>query len=289
MAQLIQMRQRIKAIETIKKITHAMRLISMSTHSRIRGKMPLLKEYNTQVSLLFFKIRAQIPQWTNPVMFPPQEPSTNPLIILVGSQKGLCGTFNINLLKEFEKTIDPDQLKKTNIIAVGKKAVDYITQKETKSIIKVFNDLNIRNFSSISQEIIEEILYNQTPYSSVRVFSNELRTFFIQKPRFVDLIPLSKKLPKNNNQDTQVATKSIDYVWYQEPIEFLNHIAPQYIAASINATLLESLLAEQAARFISMDTANRNAKTLLEETKLQYNKLRQAKITKELTELATNY
>jgi len=78
-------------------------------------------------------------------------------------------------------------------------------------------------------------------------------------------------------------------MWYQEAHDLLDKIAPQYIASNINAVLLESILAEQAARFISMDTATRNAKNLLEETTLQYNKLRQAKITKELTELATNF
>jgi len=285
MAQLIQMRQRIKAIETIKKITHAMRLISMSTHSRVRGQIPILKLYTQEISELFHNIRTTVPQWTNSVMYPEQSPDANPLLILISSQKGLCGTFNTNLFKEFEKTISNESLKKINVISVGKKAVDFLRKKKPKKIIAEFPDLTVRNFTDISQHIIDEILQTKTIYSSVKIMSNELKTFFLQLPRMVSLIPLASKT------ETAVENKQSeeDYTWYQDKKELLDQLAPQYVSATINALLLESLLAEQAARFISMDTANRNAKTLLEETRLKYNKLRQWNITKELTELATNY
>jgi len=287
MAQLIQMRQRIKAIETIKKITHAMRLISMSTHSRIRSKMPRLKDYSNEISNIFNKVRAENPDWTNPIVFPQGITEENRLIILISSQKGLCGTFNTNLFKEFEKQVSEEELKQTKIIAVGKKAVDFIAKKETKFVIKNFQELTIRNFNTIAQEVVEEIVISSPPYSSVRIFSNELRSFFLQLPRFIDLIPLKQE---TLGEEKAVEHKtSEDLIWYQNPKEFLDSLVPQYIGAGINAALLESLFAEQAARFISMDTANRNAKTLLEETKLRYNKLRQAKITKELTELAGNF
>jgi len=293
MAQLIQMRQRIKAIETIKKITHAMRLISMSTHSRIRGKNPILKHYNQEVSDLFNKIRSTAPKWKNEIMYPEQDPQVNPLMILVGSQKGLCGTFNTNLFKDFEKNVSEQELKRTSFISVGKKAVDYLKEKKPKKIVQEFPELTIRNFTDISQEIIDEILKTKTPYSSVRTMSNELKTFFLQLPKIENLIPLEQERKKDDaakpTVDQPVAEQSEDYTWYQNKNELLDNLAPQYIAANINALLLESLLAEQAARFISMDTANRNAKTLLEDTKLKYNKLRQWNITKELTELATNY
>jgi F-type H+-transporting ATPase subunit gamma len=137
------------------------------------------------------------------------------------------------------------------------------------------------------------IINSKTPYSSVKILSNELKTFFYQKPRLIQLIPIDsdqENLPENtldNNNNT--AFSSQDYFWSQKAEEILDKLAPQYIASNVNSFLIESLLAEQAARFLSMDTATRNAKKLLEETTLQYNKLRQAKITKELTELATNF
>jgi len=124
MAQLIQMRQRIKAIETIKKVTHAMRLISMSLHSRLRVKTPLLKNYNNEISNIFKKLRRIAPEWTSPITHPQAPEESNPLFVLVGSQKGLCGTFNTALIKEFERIMPTQELKKPQFIAVGKKAVD---------------------------------------------------------------------------------------------------------------------------------------------------------------------
>lgn len=282
MAQLIQMRQRIKAIETIKKITHAMRLISMSMHSRLRNKMPLLKNYKHEVSNLFDKIRFTSKQWTNPVMYPEEGSEENPLIIIVGSQKGLCGTFNIILFNEFEQTIKPEELKKAKIIAVGKRAVDYIQKKEV-NLIKSYNDLTVRTITTISQDIVEEIVQAKVPYTSVRIASNELKTFFLQKPTITNLVPLEKEIEQDFTKEL-----ADDYIWEQKPNDLLDNLAPQYIGAHINYIIFESLLGEQAARFLSMDMANRNAKTLLEETQLQYNKIRQWKITKELTELAAS-
>ena len=102
MAQLIQMRQRIKAIQTIKKITHAMRLISMSMHSRLRNRAPILKTYQDEVSAMFGKVRFAAPEWKSALMHPQGDPESNPLVILIASQKGLCGNFNSSLFKAFQ-------------------------------------------------------------------------------------------------------------------------------------------------------------------------------------------
>jgi len=288
MAQLIQMRQRIKAIETIKKVTHAMRLISMSMHSRLRGKTPLLQRYNNEIATIFRKLRYIAPDWKSPVTHPEAPKESNPLFILVGSQKGLCGTFNTNLLKEFEALLTKEKLQKINFITVGKKAVDYLAKQEVKSTVEAFSEITMRNFTEVSGKIVDTIINAKTPYSSVKILSNELKTFFLQKPKLTELVPIQ------NGEDLDFDIESDKnfndgYIWYQAVEDLLDKIAPQYIASNINTLLVESLLAEQAARFLSMDTATRNAKNLLEETTLQYNKLRQAKITKELTELATNY
>lgn len=277
-----------------------MRLISMSMHSRLRGKMPLLKNYNTHVAKLFEKLRHVSPDWKSPITHPQEPKEGNPLFILIGSQKGLCGTFNTGLLKEFEKIMPPEQMKQTNFITVGKKAVDYLEKQEVKSTVKQFSEITMRNFTTVSNEIVDIIVNAEKPYTCVKVLSNELKTFFLQRPRTVQIIPLenSTKNDDKNQKDEQSETPqkenlsqafSGDYIWYQNPDDLLDKMAPQYIASNINTLLMGSLLSEQAARFLSMDTATRNAKNLLEETTLQYNKLRQAKITKELTELATNF
>jgi len=285
MAQLIQMRQRIKAIETIKKITHAMRLISMSMHSRLRAKAPVFENYQNEVTKMFQKVKLAAPQWKNATMFPQAAPEKNPLVILVASQKGLCGNFNSALFRVFQELYPEKKIKNTTFIAVGKHAVDFINKQPTNKILKTFDQFSTPRLSLISGRIIELISQAKVPYSSVVVIANGLKSFFVQKPMQTTVLPLSMELDENLAQEVPKEP----YSWEQSPDDILDDLALQYLTSKVHHLLFQSLLAEQAARFISMDNSTRNAKTLLEETQLQYNKLRQAQITRELTELSASF
>ena len=284
MAQLIQMRQRIKAIDTIKKITHAMRLISMSNHSRLKGKGVPLTNYTTALHELFYTIKDQAPTWSNPILYP-TAPVEKTLVVLIGSQKGLCGSFNTSLFKHFEHSMTENQLHNVNYLAVGKKALEYLkTHPHTKKgvLLHSYPEFSSNSLFAIAHALMEEIVYTGKEYTNVTFISNATKTFFTQKPQAIQLIPF-----KSDHHET---TESLqDYEWEQSPAEILDMLAIQCTQASIQNILFQSLLAEQAARFLSMDSSTRNAENLLEATELQYNKLRQAKITKELTELIGSF
>jgi len=285
MAQLIQMRQRIKAIETIKKITHAMRLISMSMHSRLRAKAPVFETYQNEVTTMFQKVRLAAPQWTNATMFPTEDPDANPLVIIVASQKGLCGNFNTALFRQFQELYPEEKLKSINFVAVGKYAVDFINKLPTDRVVKTFDPFSTARLSLISGRIVNLIANAEQPYSSVVVVANGLKSFFVQKPTQTMVLPLSMELDESVAQELPKEP----YTWEQPPHDILDDLALQYLTSKVHHLLFQSLLAEQAARFISMDNSTRNAKTLLEETQLLYNKLRQAQITRELTELSASF
>ena len=285
MAQLIQMRQRIKAIQTIKKITHAMRLISMSMHSRLRAKAPVFETYQNEVTRMFQKVRLATPQWTNQTMFPTDAPDKNPLVILVASQKGLCGNFNSALFRKFQDLYPEKTLEKTNFVAVGKYAIDFINKQPTDRVVKTFDNFSSARLSLIAGRIVDLIEQAEKPYSSVVIVANGLKSFFVQKPLQTTVLPLSMEL----SEDTAQELPKEPYAWEQSPTTILDDLAFQYLTSKVHHQLFQSLLAEQAARFISMDNSTRNAKQLLEDTQLLYNKLRQAKITRELTELSASF
>lgn len=284
MAQLIQMRQRIKAIETIKKITHAMRLISMSTHSRLKTKEVSFSNYQKAINNLFADVHAFAPDWQHPILYPSKAHKQKELIILVGSQKGLCGGFNTNLLKFFERRSAKQKTPvTTDYIAVGRKAINYLKETHAQKMIAANDTFNMLTLGNITRSITREIMDFGREYTHVKVFSNVLKTFFSQKPEETPIIPFQE----NNAQRKR--TDLSDYVWENTPHEVLDALARQSLEAHVQYMLFQSLLAEQAARFISMDSSTRNANNLLDTTKLQYNKLRQAKITKELTELTGSF
>lgn len=282
MSQLIQMRRRIKTIETIRKITNAMRLIAMSGHSRLKHKEVLVKEYNKQVEELYQHIRTQIPESFDPLArhISPQSPE---LIILVGSQKGLCGSFNSNLFKLFEGYMQPGA--NPYIITIGKRACDFIKEKKYGTLLDSTNTFTTTSIKGIVARTSEILCKQGTAYSRVTVISNVLKSFFAQRPVISQLLPLGTQ--ETSSQGPIEEPLFDDYVWEQTPQSIINDLAYLYLEAKLHEILFQSLLAEQAARFLSMDNSTRNAEGLLELSKIQYNKLRQAKITKEINELVS--
>lgn len=273
MSQLTQMRQHIKAIQTIKKITHAMRLISMSIHARIKQLETPFNVYQQAIHELFMDIKPQNSFISTDI----QESQARPLIILVGSQKGLCGSFNTLLFQQFTKKIALEPHCK--VITIGKRATNYVQKNSLGDIIAFYNIFGLHNILTIAHNLLQEIIQTKHTYSSVIIYSNTAPSFFIQKPTIKQIIPTSA-------DQTEIASP-IAYEWEQSRQEIVSFLTHQYVLAQIQHALLQSLLAEHAARFISMDSATRNADNLLEQLQRNYNKLRQAKITKELTELSS--
>ena len=282
MAQLSSMRQRIRAIETIRKITHAMQLISMSTHSRLRQKKEQLEAYKNA----FKRITGLIKQSINKIetITQPTTTGSEKLCILVGSQKGLSGTFNISIFKFFE--IETAVLEGNfALITIGKHATDYARLKKIKPI-RHYDAFSPLNFVTIAQDITQYILHTRQQYQTVTVYSNYPRTFFIQKPQEIQLLPFQEQPLTSQTQNMPQPPE--DYLWEDSPEQLYATVQELAIAITLQNLLFESLLAEQAARFLSMDAATRNAENLLNAMKLEYNKLRQAAITRELTELASS-
>jgi F-type H+-transporting ATPase subunit gamma len=199
---------------------------------------------------------------------------------LVGSQKGLCGTFNQSLFTFFERSELKASHKKADLISIGKRASEYIHTVHDYTIVKEFNEFTQTTFTDIAQQVTHYITQSKPAYTSVLVYSNWSKSFFVQVPEKHTLIPLT--LPT-----TEVIDQSHHegFEWEQSPERLLSALAQSLLLANLQDFLLTSLTAEQAARFVAMDNSTRNARNLLDDMTLDYNKRRQAKITRELTDL----
>ena len=284
MSKLIQMRNRIQTIETIRKVTDAMRIISMSAHSRLKAKQEPLSVYINTLSILLAKVQQATPSWSNERLMPTAKHDNNPLIILIGSQKGLCGGFNTQLLRFFAHYLEEHQSPYQHYIGVGKKAIDYLQENLPNKLMSAFPTLTAHNFLTIAQQLSDLIMTTKQPYTSVTIFSNTFKSFFIQKPTITHLIPFDQK-----KIVALVEPPAEGYIWDESPNTILDKLAVHYIEAQLQHLIFQSLLSEHAARFISMDNSTRNATSLLDATRLEYNKVRQAKITTEITELSGSF
>ena len=259
-----------------------MRIISMSAHSRLKAKQEPLSDYLNELKNLLTKVQHATPSWTHERLMPTGE-NSNPLIIVIGSQKGLCGAFNTQLTKFLQDYLQQNPSAYYHFTALGKKPIDYLIENHPDKLICSFPMLTARNFLTIAQELTDLIMTATPAYSSVTIVSNIFKNFFVQKATITHLIPF-------NPATVSAAPPSMDeFIWDEAPKDILNTLAVQYIEAQLQHLIFQSLLSEHAARFLSMDSSTRNATNLLNTTKLEYNKVRQAKITTEITELTGNF
>lgn len=277
MSQLILMRQRIASIETIKKITHAMQLISMSAHSRLRNNKNIIQQYQQAIHQVACSLKHHHDQSSHIEDNKPQP--TQKLIIVVGSQKGLCGNFNAALFRFFQKHEQIDA--NTKLYIIGKMAVEYFAGQNIAPDL-AYTNFTTSNYVELANTLTQGIIAQQDDLKQVVMYHLYQRSFFIQEPQRITLLPLEQT---QNTEGKPCSATPTDYVWEDDPEVILDFIQELNLQATILEALFASQISEQAARFISMENATRNASRLLEDMKLDYNKTRQAKITLELTDL----
>lgn len=278
MSQLIHLKQRIKAIGAIKKITQTMRLVSMSSHSKLKKQTDNLLRFRDEIRPLLCALTSENQHEVNA-----HPPKFKTLYILFGAEKGLCGTFNSSMNAYFHKHLTPDKLENSHIVAVGKKAHEYLKEVNIKPLCE-FEKVLPNQLEKIAQDIYERVIHIHKHYESVVCLYSFPRTFFNQEPETVQIIPVQQD-PCNLKTDINLN----DYEWLQDRQDVTRSMFHILLKTNLLLILSSSMLSEQSARFVSMDNATRSAETLLKEMKLAFNKLRQAKITRELIELISSF
>ncbi len=283
MSQLIYIRRRIKAVQTIKKITNAMRLVSRSLHGQMNQKRPFLTTYKESLKKVFQE-RVNPDYLQNSCFFPAQDLSERKLTIVIGSQKGLCGTYNSNIFYWFNTHKIFFKRDFHDIITIGKKIQEQ-AQANNISAIKHIEEIKFSTLEETTAELLTFIANASPHYTQINAISNYSKTFFSHFHKATDVIPLNfgSKIPVIQSNP------STDFTWFNNQKDLMDKLAFMYAKTIIQELLFEALMSEQAARFIAMDNASRNAKNLLDTMKLHYNKLRQTKITKELIELSGSF
>jgi len=256
-----------------------MRIVSMSTHAQLQSKKNFLEKYNEEIKAILTELE------------PEKEDSKiitgkKNLILIIGSQKGLCGAFNNKLLSFFKKDIALYPKDFSNrIVTVGKKISDYFNHHNMEKFGS-YDEFGVNNFTKLSRKIMSLILETGKRYDSIVIYSNYPKSFFLQKSIKTVIVIPKKDVSKKAQQVYEEKIENGQF--YEESKESLLTYAKElYLKAQLEQLMFQSLVAEQAARFVSMDASTQNAEKLIDEMKLDYNKLRQASITSELIDLVS--
>jgi F-type H+-transporting ATPase subunit gamma len=287
MANLKEVRNRIASVSSTQQITKAMKMVSAAKLKRATNAIVALRPYATKLKELLANLSASLEEGSSPFL-QEREPK-KVLVVVVNSNRGLAGAFNMNAIKTANNVIAEkysSQLHAGNvsIVAIGKKAQEYYQRRKYNVIGNnndVYLDLNFQNVSKITESIMDGFLKGE--YDRVELVYNQFRNAAIQILVAEQLLPVPKteKKPEDKN------AAQIDYILEPSQEEIVAELIPKNIKIQLYKAVLDSHASEHGARMTAMDKATDNAGDLLKALKLSYNQARQAAITTELTEIVS--
>lgn len=278
MATLKEIKNRITAVKSTQKITKAMKMISATKLKKAQDRIIATRPYAFKMSELLSHLVAASENVINHLMT--QREVKKRLVVIVSGDRGMCGSFNSNLLKYSANYLE-ELGRETPIITVGKKGNDYFIKRKynvIKSYIHIFSNLNL----SISNEIADFIVtgYLNNEFDLVEIIYNEFKSVVKQVVTKEQFLPLSRSTETEGNDHT-------DYIYEPSSKSILEELIPKHLKVQFWKTLLESNAAELGARMTAMELATKNAEDLIKYLNLLYNKARQEAITKELLEIVS--
>ncbi len=289
MANLRDIRNRISSIKNTQQITKAMKMVAAAKLRKAQQRMTATRPFAKKLREVVSKL-VSVDQISNILLRQPEKVSKI-LLIVVGSDRGLCGGFNNNLFRVVENTIEDKYAEfhdngNLHLIAIGKKAEAYFKKRKYKVIDSYpgfFEDLNYNNCSEIMERASAN--FANGTYDKILIAFNEFRTVISQNRLIEEVLPIqTTSLDESGQKSSKIET---DYIFEPDADTILNDILPVYVNMQLWRAVLESNASEQGARMAAMDNATENAKDLEQELRLKYNQARQSAITTEISEIVS--
>ena len=278
MSGLKEIKTRIQSIGSTIQITSAMKMVSAAKLKKAQNKIIQMRLYESQLQRLVQNICFNLEVDMGNIFIGKREKGVV-LLVVITSNKGLCGAFNSSIVKETIRTIDSLGEDRVELLTIGKKGNDVLRGKYSVHANKneLFSDLTFKNSEQISTEIIDWFLEGK--YKSVHLIYNHFKNTASQVVINDQYLPI--QLPKNK------AIANVDYIFEPGKKELVQELIPMVLKLKLYKAIRDSFLAEHGARMIAMHKATDNANSLLSELKLTYNKARQASITNEILEIVS--
>lgn len=288
MATLRDIKRRIVGVKNTQKITKAMKMVAAARLRRAQENIINARPYSRKITEVLSRLMSLEKQNENPLL---QEREIKKIgLILVTSDKGLCGSFNTNIINKTISLLNEDfaEYKKNNAIelfCIGKKGFDFF---KTKNYIigngypGIFSNLQYETAVQLVSEYKTKFLNGEL--DKVIVVYNEFKSVIQQNIIVKQLLPI---LPQAEDHEQEEKELETDYIFEPDKLSIINSLLPRYLNTQMWTLLLDSYTAELGARMTAMDMATENAKDLIRTLEIQYNKERQATITTEILEIVS--
>lgn len=295
MPSLKEYRNRIASVKSTRKITSAMKMVAASKLKKAQEQAQASQPYAAAMSEMMARVAANVMIGPNsPKLLVGTGKSDVHLLVLVTSDRGLCGGFNGGIIRRARQEVRKLQLdgKSVKLLCVGRKGRDVLKREFGPLIVETFTGIGAKgkvNFSDadqVAQYVLEQ--FDIGAFDVCTLMYNEFRSVLAQRPIGQQMIPFN--LPQvaasnENKKGEQKDAVKAPYSFEPEEDVILGQLLPRNLGIQIFRALLDSAAGEQAARMTAMDNATRNAGDMINRLSIQYNRARQAYITKELIEI----
>ena len=283
MPSLIDLRRRIRAVKSTQQITKAMKMIAASRLKRAQERVVAARPYAQRMQAVLNSLAARVDPDAHPLLRAGGA-GGRPLLIVVTADRGLCGSFNSNVMKAAGQFILNETRGGGGIALglIGRKGRDFFRRRgfEVRSEqVGIFQRLAFSHAAEVANAAIEDFISGQA--SSVHLVYNEFKSVMSQRILVEQLLPIPRLEPDAK------AGPTIDYLYEPGPEEIFRDLLPRYVQAQVYRALLESNAAFFAAQMTAMDAASRNSADMIESLTLYMNKVRQAAITREIIEVVS--
>jgi len=276
MANLKDIRDRIKSVRSIQKVTKAMKMVAAAKMRKAQERMEQARPYTNRLVNVIHHLLPDVDRFLLPLL--DIRPIQRVGYVIVASDRGLAGSFNTNVFKKVEIEINEIGKENIDLFCIGKKARDYFTRRDyniIESHLEFWNDLDFQHAIKIGENIINHFISKNV--DEIHVCYNEFVNVATQTIQSERLLPLEYKQEDNSS--------NADRLYEPSKEKLTKSLIPRHLNVQMWKYLLESYASEQAARMVAMENATDNAEDMIKNLTLEFNKARQASITKEMLEI----
>jgi len=288
MANLLDIRRRIKSVKNTQQITKAMKMVSAAKLKRAQDRVINARPFANKMADVLADLGSQTTEdFHHPLL--DARGDEKYLVVLVTADKGLCGAFNANLIKAAQAFVKQNAGKTIEFLTIGRKGRDFYRRRA--NVVGEYIGLTGKGrveFSEaleVAHDIIKRFTEDETIDKVFLIFA-EFKTVLTQRMVVEQLLPISRATETETGA-TPATAEVKDYIYEQPPAEIFTRLLPRLVETQIFRALLESIASEQGARMTAMDAASKNAGDLISSLTLNMNRVRQAAITREIIEIVS--
>jgi F-type H+-transporting ATPase subunit gamma len=274
----------------MRQITKAMKMVAAARLRRAQERVTAARPYTVKMMQILRDASHRTVDYRNPLLngHDREEPARRIIFAVVTADKGLCGAFNTNLIKTAQDYLRTNPDTEIELVLIGRRGVDFfrrrpVTIRREHVGITGTGKVDSADAIEIARQLIDDYLSEEKPVDAVFLLYNEFKSALSQSPVIEQLMPLRAVTPGRFEESEPLA----DYLYEQTPNQIFSELLPKMVENQVYHALLESVASELGARMTAMESASKNANDVIDRLTLNMNRVRQAKITREIIEVVS--